>query len=794
MVRGNKSGPGTCTKCSKYFTDLLDHINKRHKDTTYTQEDLSSTDLLACLCGKVVLNDRGLQHHQVRFGCTARDITLRRRSQSQSLLNHRSASTASSSLSPVPSNYSQRSHPYRSTHRQSTSPLSSLPSTPSSRDLLLQSLRSTPADPPPATSVPLSLPDLSHLNLTQLPYIQEEDESEEEQETIEDPAWSGVPEGMDLDEVMEQQEEGGLPLRDDGLELNLYAELDEDGDVGDEEEQDQEEGEMERLEMLDAVDADAGDPPTSPTPLPEILQQPFMDGFHLLQDILQQEDAELWDLLGDMELDVDRWEVVLTPDEYLTRFKDSLAAVTLVNWIPKRKMDRTYHRGPGFDRWLLLGESVHQLWIHPDYKQAFFTQVDRYQTAQPGPHADQASTGRAQLGTSVFIHCLKEAGCDTIRIKAYGQKLPITDKFLPTEPADVTHRWASHNCWDIGRNFDSSYIWLFGLEGVRRRNGVTRYPMMVPGSRDYGTANLKLSHNGHNYSIKIYPRIVHKIKSFNSKLQGSVPRSLGGARKQAEAARAMLHNLNGQSAEQLGGFRIEVSVKAISLVQAVNKVRATPFMDPEHWLGIGAGPFSPTILNARLVTRDDLFANAHWVHQKITDEKLLDGDSNVRPTTRHIKILTDMLNSLGWHGGLRRPSKSLDPGAWWNEVEGPVSSSTELSAQLSELCQSDQQLKVLFTIARQLARAIPCQQQPEDTRHRYQVNNSSPFRVRCCATGCNHKLRRVGLIHWLVALVAEGVLNGDDLLDAVEEALGVERSGSESDIRGSSPGEFPIFL
>jgi hypothetical protein len=144
--------------------------------------------------------------------------------------------------------------------------------------LLLQSLRSTPADPPPATSVPLSLPDLSHLNLTQLPYIQEEDESEEEQETIEDPAWSGVPEGMDLDEVMEQQEEGGLPLRDDGLELNLYAELDEDGDVGDEEEQDQEEGEMERLEMLDAVDADAGDPPTSPTPLPEIVMSDQLPG------------------------------------------------------------------------------------------------------------------------------------------------------------------------------------------------------------------------------------------------------------------------------------------------------------------------------------------------------------------------------------------------------------------------------------------------------------------------------------------------------------------------------------
>jgi hypothetical protein len=320
--------------------------------------------------------------------------------------------------------------------------------------------------------------------------------------------------------------------------------------------------------------------------------------------------------------------------------------------------------------------------------------------------------------------------------------------------------------------------------------------VLVPGSRDFGTVNLKLSHDNQHYAIKIYPRIVHVMKSFNSKLQGSIPKTLGGARKQAEAARTILHKLNGKSATDLGGFRIEVSVKAVSLAAAVDKVKATPFLDPEYYLGLGQGPASPILLSARLVTRDDLFANAHWVHQKATDEKLLDGDSNVKPTPRYIKILTDIFNSFGWNGGLRRPSKSFDPGAWWNDSDGPATSTVELAGQLSELCQSDAQVKLLFTKARQLAGIIPCQQQPEDPGHRYQVNSSSPFRVRCGARGCNHKLRRVGLIHWLVTSVVDGFIDEDDLLNAVEEELerNVEESESESEDGGSSPGEFAILL
>lgn len=75
--------------------------------------------------------------------------------------------------------------------------------------------------------------------------------------------------------------------------------------------------------------------------------------------------------------------------------------------------------------------------------------------------------------------------------------------------------------------------------------------MLVPGSRDFGTVNLKLSHNSQHYSVKIYSRIVHVVKSFNSKLQASIPKRLSGVRKQAEAARTMLHKLNVKTVAQL---------------------------------------------------------------------------------------------------------------------------------------------------------------------------------------------------------------------------------------------------
>jgi len=55
------------------------------------------------------------------------------------------------------------------------------------------------------------------------------------------------------------------------------------------------------------------------------------------------------------------------------------------------------------------------------------------------------------------------------------------------------------------------------------------------------------------------------IKSFNSRLQGGVPKTLHGISTQLAAGLRMIHNLTGKDGLALGGFRIEVTVKTPSV-------------------------------------------------------------------------------------------------------------------------------------------------------------------------------------------------------------------------------------
>jgi len=377
-----------------------------------------------------------------------------------------------------------------------------------------------------------------------------EEESEEEEETIEDERWRPA-----VQVVIETEEDDA-----NGIDEEVNVDEDEDGyegwrdgEYGDDREEDnwdmdgeddrafwcggvdvgpqddragevpmywEEEPEVDREELLVPVNEDDLPGNVIPPP-PTILDQPFMAGFHRLSDTMEAGRTEAYELLGVGDLDVDRWELSMIPVNYLKRFSDTLATVQLVNRAPRRQLQVTYHLGPGFNRWLLLAQATHQVWIDPRFKAGFFHHLAQYQTAQPGRTLLQASTGVSMISTSVFIHCLIQVECDTVRIKAFGQKTPTTELFLRTEPAQSSHPWAVHNEWDIGKNFYSPYIWLFDSASGRKHE-FTRYPMIVPGSSDYGAVNIKLTHQDKHYSIKVYPRMVHIIKSFNSGLQSTV--------------------------------------------------------------------------------------------------------------------------------------------------------------------------------------------------------------------------------------------------------------------------------
>lgn len=309
-------------------------------------------------------------------------------------------------------------------------------------------------------------------------------------------------------------------------------------------------------------------------------------------------------------------------------------------------------------------------------------------------------------------------------------------------------------------------IWLWGSQGGRRQRGLERYPILVPASQDFGSVNLKVLHNGQKYSIKIYPRMVHVIKSFNSHLQGSIPKTLSGVRNQVQAALRMIHSLMGKEAISLGGFRIEVSVKAVTLKKAMEKVKGAGFLEADYWLPSGEGQQGPLPLSVRLVPKDALLANANWVYQQAEQAELFKGSNNDKPTKLQLQALTDIMNALGWNSGLRRPTKSLDKTAWWNEQPGNTES--DLFQQLGGDYQTDEEIRRLFETARTLAGSIRCKAYPDNERHRYQINNPSPFRIRCCVSGCYNKLQRAAIVHWIAQLVRDDWINLTALVDRLQ--------------------------
>ena len=338
--------------------------------------------------------------------------------------------------------------------------------------------------------------------------------------------------------------------------------------------------------------------------------------------------------------------------------------------------------------------------------------------------------------------------------------MPLDERFVATEPAEEGHEWSKHNEWDIGTTFLSDKIWLF--RAIRDRvHGIRHYPMVIPASLDYGTVNITAQYQRRNFSVKIYPRIVHVLKSFNSSLQGGIPRTTNGMRRQVRAALTMIHNLTTENDLSLGGFRIEVMVKAPTLKAAKKIVDQTTFLNPEYWLGVGDGPHAPELLKARLVTKKGLLDNANWVYHQADQLGEFEGDSNRRPSGIQVKALTDVMNGLGWNAGIRKPSKSLDPNAWW--YDNDHTNLPEIFQSLANDFHTNEQIGQLFNMARDATGQIPCKDFPDNPDHRYQVNDQSPYWIRCCMPECYHRLSRTAIVHWIATLVEDEVIDGESL-------------------------------
>jgi hypothetical protein len=294
--------------------------------------------------------------------------------------------------------------------------------------------------------------------------------------------------------------------------------------------------------------------------------------------------------------------------------------------------------------------------------------------------------------------------------------------------------------------------------------------MVIPGSMDFGSINIKTTFKSRKYTVKIYPKLVHVIKSINSSIPNQSLKSLQGMRGRLRIARSMVDKLEGLDQDKLGGFRIEVSTTAPTLSRAIKWVSATPFLRPSYWLGNGPGPHYPHLLMAKLVTKQGLINNAKWIHQQAVGAGIFRGNSSKKPGWKHQQVITDIYNGFGWSLGHQSTTRSLSDKAWWiipleqDFTIHPLPEDATIQQRLAAVYNTDQDIGRLYFQARAYClTGVPCKAHPEDPEHAYHVNQRHNFRVRCKVPECHNSVRGGSLVQWIADLVANGVINGEVL-------------------------------
>lgn len=426
---------------------------------------------------------------------------------------------------------------------------------------------------------------------------------------------------------------------------------------------------------------------------------------------------------------------------------------------------------------LLLGDSQHQVWVHQDYKVGFFKELKEWRTIAPAQNPWVSSYGHATVPAWLFVHCLVKAECPTVYIKAYGQKQPLHPDFINRDPAETEHPEAHLNSFDIGHTVRSPYIYLFAPKrGVSKE--VTTYPMITPGSKDYGSVHMQVKHNNKDYGIKIYPRMVHVIKSYNSRLHGQRPMSIRAIRHRATSAANMIKRLAATPASEIGGYRIEVSLNAQTLSHAWKEAKELPFLNMNHWVYRDTEGFDPYELEIKFLGKKTLLDNANWVYQKAQSAALFTGRDNSKPSRQQHQAITDVLAALGWNPGRMTPTSYKSASAWW--LPNPESDSTSDEQVTTPEQAATATVTPIETIATylmanyttkpahqrllQIVRGetrlgyVPCKLNRDDPKHRYQVSGWGPFRLRCAVATCHHPLRDADIMRWVAQLIDEGLL------------------------------------
>ncbi|KAE8220513.1 hypothetical protein CF326_g8741 [Tilletia indica] len=421
--------------------------------------------------------------------------------------------------------------------------------------------------------------------------------------------------------------------------------------------------------------------------------------------------------------DLDSFCVSVDPENLLVADNVKTIPVSLVS----EKVHLRDHSE--YDGWVYAGRRQEYYKIHPDYKEPLIRELlsitpkrDMFEAANP---TSLVTSPSHQISANTFFRALTNIGCDTVRIQNYGLKdlLPVPD------PADPTHFLAETNMYDLGINYDRAKITLLDFVHRLPRKTAETFSLLFPLGKDYGSIRFNINYNGHDYYVKMYPRIAHLIKNFDQGALPTRPPNLLVAFKRAfTMLETRITHFSDLPDWRFTGLRVEVTVHAETLKDAIKQVSATPLLNP--WFFIG--PKDPQLQDYALRYREfdvQSYLDNVQKHAGIARRlpKLLIGRANTPTSKMQKQIIVDLYNALGWNPGYRTASEWRTDIGWWVEegdsdivesdtsymeraARNPSPPAAPLPADMTDriLTYDDVQMYRLFDRIKEALHTLPC--------------------------------------------------------------------------------------
>lgn len=478
--------------------------------------------------------------------------------------------------------------------------------------------------------------------------------------------------------------------------------------------------------------------------------QPFMRLSQLPQDCQEAIMASLQPGVKD----VDAWCISVSPEYQMRQFCNGQSLLLMKSNRAKKIRDHQ-----SFAKWMMLGEAGARWKIDDKFKTSLFKQLKRWRTIQESHQKGSATYGNALVSIPVLLFCLRKIGCREIRIQAFGQKIPLLPQFVFEEPAQPSHPSAKLNRWDIGCTTQSANIFLFRPSG-RIPSGMQVYPMVIPRSMDFGSVKVILTYDEKEYTVKIYPRLVHVIKSFNSNPHPHNPNITQTLKERRSALGVMIDNLRNLDPAELGGFRLEISLNARSLSEAREIARNLPFLDIKNWLNPIHDQIKPFKLEAMVISKEDLLANVLRMLTIANSRDIWSGPSQGKVSNFRKQVVTDLFAALGWNPGRRHLTRSDKSGAWWREPDdgGKRTAWEIILGHLTAKYSTGPSLRRVFeAIQRHIVNGVlPCQKNGRGVYQAYA--DKSRFRLRCNDRLCRHILSQFQVYEYFSQLILQGAV------------------------------------